>query len=272
VIGLVRDKASTDAKLASDGLLTNNNITTIQADITSRASLLQARAQIATLTSNSLDCLINNAALVSQTSEYKTLADFDDDPELLESELLDTFNTNVIGVINTINVMMTLIKKGGMKKVIVISTGMADLDAINTSEIDVSGPYSISKGAVNVAVAKYNASYKEEGVLFLAISPGLVDTGNSVPRELPFPPFSPFPFSPSEETVLPPHANPSPAPQGSTVLATIFAKFAKYAPHFTGPITPEESVKAVLKVIDNASIEKGDGGAFISHLGNKQWL
>jgi hypothetical protein len=48
--------------------------------------------------------------------------------------------------------------------------------------------------------------------------------------------------------------------------------FQKYAPHFTGAITPEVSVKAVLSVIENASLEKGDGGAFISHLGNKQWL
>jgi hypothetical protein len=28
----------------------------------------------------------------------------------------------------------------------------------------------------------------------------------------------------------------------------------------------------VRKVIDNASIEKGNGGDFLSHLGNKQWL
>jgi hypothetical protein len=49
-------------------------------------------------------------------------------------------------------------------------------------------------------------------------------------------------------------------------------KFIEYAPHFKRPITPKESVTAVLSVMNNASIEHGDGGAFLSHLGNKQWL
>jgi hypothetical protein len=52
----------------------------------------------------------------------------------------------------------------------------------------------------------------------------------------------------------------------------MMAKFASYAPHFTGPITPEDSVKHILSVINKASIEAGDGGSFISHYGNKQWL
>lgn len=50
------------------------------------------------------------------------------------------------------------------------------------------------------------------------------------------------------------------------------AKFVNYAPHFRGAISTDESVKAVLSVADNASVEKGDGGTFVSHLGNKQWL
>lgn len=49
------------------------------------------------------------------------------------------------------------------------------------------------------------------------------------------------------------------------------AKFAEYAPHFKGPITPEESVKKLIPIIENASAEK-DGGSFVSHFGNKQWL
>ena len=54
--------------------------------------------------------------------------------------------------------------------------------------------------------------------------------------------------------------------------ATMMARFAGYAPHFKGPITPTESVEHVMGVIDKASVEKGDGGAFLSHFGNKQWL
>lgn len=52
----------------------------------------------------------------------------------------------------------------------------------------------------------------------------------------------------------------------------MMAKFADYAPHFTGPITPTESVDRVLSVVDKASVKAGDGGSFVSHFGNKQWL
>lgn len=49
-------------------------------------------------------------------------------------------------------------------------------------------------------------------------------------------------------------------------------KFAAYAPHFTAPDTPQESVNTMLKLFERSSIENGNGGTFVSHLGNKQWL
>lgn len=50
----------------------------------------------------------------------------------------------------------------------------------------------------------------------------------------------------------------------------MLASFRKVYPEFTGPITPEESVTAMRKVIKEITIE--DTGAFISHKGNKEWL
>ena len=49
-------------------------------------------------------------------------------------------------------------------------------------------------------------------------------------------------------------------------------KFAAYAPHFKGPMTPQESVSTLLKLFEKSSIGNGDGGAFISHLGTRQWI
>jgi hypothetical protein len=49
------------------------------------------------------------------------------------------------------------------------------------------------------------------------------------------------------------------------------ALFKDYAPEFTGPIEPKQSVEMVLSVVDKATVEK-DGGGFVSHYGNKQWL
>lgn len=48
------------------------------------------------------------------------------------------------------------------------------------------------------------------------------------------------------------------------------AEFANIYPHFKGPITPAQSVPLMKKVIDNMTIE--DSGAFLSHLGSKEWL
>jgi hypothetical protein len=39
-------------------------------------------------------------------------------------------------------------------------------------------------------------------------------------------------------------------------------KFASYAPHFTRPLTPEESVTAMLKVVEESNVNR-DGGKVI---------
>jgi hypothetical protein len=49
-------------------------------------------------------------------------------------------------------------------------------------------------------------------------------------------------------------------------------KFIKYAPHFTGPDTPEVAVKLMISVMERASVKAGDGGSSVSQYGNKQWL
>ncbi|RYO80681.1 hypothetical protein DL764_009865 [Monosporascus ibericus] len=48
------------------------------------------------------------------------------------------------------------------------------------------------------------------------------------------------------------------------------AKFAKIAPHFKSPITPEESFRSILAVIGKASVDRGDGGSFVSLFRKKQ--
>jgi NAD(P)-dependent dehydrogenase (short-subunit alcohol dehydrogenase family) len=90
--------------------------------------------------------------------------------------LLDTFNTNVIGNIHLFNLYLPLVLKGRAKKVIAISTGMADIDIIAKYDIGLGAPYSISKAALNAAVAKFAAQYRKDGVLFMSLCPGAVAT------------------------------------------------------------------------------------------------
>ena len=88
------------------------------------------------------------------------------------------FKTNVVGNIHLFNLFLPLVMKGKVKKVITISSGHADLDLINDLEIEISALYSASKAAMNVIVAKFNAQYKKDGVLFVSISPGVVEVGH----------------------------------------------------------------------------------------------
>lgn len=180
VFGLVRNKPATDKKIAEDGL---KNITIIEADINDRKSLQAAKVQVEEVTGGSLDYLINNAAFLSRISAFNSLTDFVDEPEVLDNELWGNFNTNVVGVINTINTFLPLIQKSQVKKVISITSGFADADLTTDFDLYESAPYSISKAALNMASAKYAARHGKDGILFLAISPGVVATGNDALRK-----------------------------------------------------------------------------------------
>ena len=186
--------------------------------------------------------MINNAGLLTERSAFKTV---DLPQEVLEEDLMESFKVNVVGLANAIKAFMTSIRKGEVKKVIYISSMLADMDFVNRFSIDNAGPYAVSKAAANLLMAKYHTlAGAVDGILFMSIAPGVVMT-----RETP--------LRPSEEEM-----------EGRKVMG---AKFKEYAPHFEGPMMPEESVRMQLEVIDKATVETY-GGAFVSQFGNKQWL
>ena len=231
IFGIVRNKAAAEAIVKADGL---RNVHLIQADISDRKSLLAAREDLIKACGGSLDYLINNAAYVEKNTEYNALDDFEEDSEALQTELQKSFEINVIGVIDTINVFLPLIRRSSIKKIVVISSGMADPDLVNGGSIWNSAPYTISKAAVNMAVAKYNAHLGGQGILVFALSPGVVATFEVEPAAI--------------------------------------DDLRKMMPNWTGPLTPVASAEMCLKVIEDFTVEKGNGGSFVSHYGNKQWL
>ncbi|KAJ8581230.1 NAD(P)-binding protein, partial [Rhizopogon salebrosus TDB-379] len=236
IFALVRSK-STANRLVELG---RPNVHILEADITNTKDLKLAAAEISRIAGGSLDYLVNNAGFVESERDGLTLDSYSSE-ELLNKDLLDSFNVNVVGVINTINTFLPLLKKGKSKKVITLSTGLADPDMTIKSDLVTSGPYAISKAAVNMVNAKYAAQYKPEGFVFLAISPGLVDTSTRPPT-----------------------------PNELERFAAMIGNFRKLYPDFTGPITPETSVQMQLEVINRVTVD--DSGAFISHKGNKEWL
>ncbi|RKL04442.1 hypothetical protein BFJ68_g11044 [Fusarium oxysporum] len=234
VIGFVRNKKATEEKIQRE-LSGRSNIHTIQGEIQNLESVKNLVKEVAKITGGSLDYIIANAALQSEWGE---------EPERLEEDMLESFKINTLGNIHLFNLALPLIRKGQAKKIIAISSGMADPEFITNFSITDGAPYTISKGALNIAVAKFDAQYRKEGILFMAVSPGLVatqDTSNYTEEQL----------------------------QG---VRDMVAAFKGYAPDWEGAISPEESATAVLSVINKASIEAGNGGSFVSHYGNKQWL
>lgn len=88
--------------------------------------------------------------------------------------------TNVTGNIFLYSLFMPLILKGQTKKVVCITSGLAEIDTCNKLELKESPLYTISKAAMNLATCKFNAQYKKDGVLFIGICPGMVDHGNGI--------------------------------------------------------------------------------------------
>lgn len=87
-------------------------------------------------------------------------------------------NINVIANIHLYTLFMPLILKGKTKKVICISSGLADLDLANELDLELGSLYAVSKAAMNMINAKFSAQYKKDGVLVLSICPGMVDVGH----------------------------------------------------------------------------------------------
>ncbi|KAK5655540.1 hypothetical protein OQA88_5471 [Cercophora sp. LCS_1] len=245
VIGIVRNKAATDKKISEDaGIKDRTNIHILEADITDYVALKKSAEDTAKITGGSLDYLIANAGIVTMFDAYDPISKLGDRPEELTKTMRDLFDINVIANIHLFHLYLPLILKGQAKKVVAITSGFADADFTRTYDVPPAALYSTSKAALNMIVAKFSAEYREQGVLFLSVAPGMVEVGH---------------YKNSTEEQL----------QG---LGGLMAKFAEYAPHFEGPDTPEGSVTKVRAVIDNSSIEKGNGGDFLSQFGNKQWL
>ncbi|TFK56886.1 NAD(P)-binding protein [Heliocybe sulcata] len=238
VFGIIRNPAGSP-NLTS---IKAPNVHVVKADITDRKSLDAAAAEISKITGGGLDVLINNAALLPEGRTQQPLGAYGpDEQETLAQDLRDAFDLNVVGVVHSIQAFLPLIKKGTLKKIVSLTTGTADLDFTVKLNFPLTPAYSISKAALNMVIAKYAVEHKAEGIAFLAISPGLVNTSEKPP-----------------------------SPEELEVFKTLITTFQKDYPSWNGPITPTESVTAMRKVIDNFTVEQS--GAFLSHWGNKQWL
>lgn len=174
-------------------------------------------------------------------------------------------DTNVLAQIFLYEAFLPLIIKGNAKKVLSISSAMGDLDLNREYEFDHATLYSASKAALNMVNIKFGVQYKKDGVLFISMCPGLVDTGG----------FNDRMFLHSRLVSHEDFADcsyPIVSPKGNAKLQEFVAKLQVYSPTFKGAYEPIESVKHMLSSLDKLSIENGDQGKYLSHLGTKRWI
>jgi len=241
VIGLARTPSTVETRLSADNI---TNVHILPGDMVSQTSLVSAAELATTLLPSGLDVLIINGAHNNPTLAFRTASSFSSstEAEALKRDMHASLDVNVLGVLYSINAFLHLILKGRLKKIIVISTGLADPDnAIAGDGNPLFVTYASMKAALNMVVAKFAAELKPKDVKVLALSPGVVQTKETPPTE-----------------------------QEIAQYTAMVKKFQERAPHWKGPLTPLESVEHQLKVIDGLTIE--DSGKFLSHWGDKNWL
>jgi len=213
----------------------HKNVHVFKADLDDISSIKTAAQEVAKITGGTLDVLINNAAVVYQDRIHLMLDEFPDE-NVLEDDMLSFYKTNTLGTIHVINAFLPLLRAGVTKKCIIIGSSLGSTRvAQRTGVIKYSG-YSMSKAALNIAAVRYASRYKDEGVIFLSITPGLVKTLEGPKEEV-----DEF-FAREEDRIR----------QGF--------------PQFEGAITVEQSVRDQLSLISKITIDQS--GDFVNRDGS----
>jgi NAD(P)-dependent dehydrogenase (short-subunit alcohol dehydrogenase family) len=256
VIGLARSVDKVQVKLEGDSI---KNVHLVKGDMSDSNSMDQAAVEVSKITSGVDYLIVNGAYNPLETRRFNPSEYTGRAPELRE-EMVESLNVNLLGVVYSINSFLSLIRKGSEKKITVISTGMADAEQVVEKEIPGSLVYASMKAATNMVVAKYAVELKKEGIVVLALSPGVINThegpGKYINRDI---------WNHHGESNMSIVSD-----VDMQAIMVMMQKFQAALPHWTGPATAAQSVSAQRKVIESITLEQT--GQFLSHKGNKEWL
>ena len=180
VIGLVRNRPVVQKLLEAEGL---QQVKLLYGDMADHISLNTAAAEVSKITGGTLDYLIINGAYTDEETSSLKPTEFIGREDFLKKDMITSLEVNVLGAIYSINAFIGLVKNGAVKKVIVTSSGLGDPDLGSTGDVAQSLTYSTMKAALNMVTAKFAAELRSEKVSFLAISPGVVATKESLDRD-----------------------------------------------------------------------------------------
>ncbi|KAI9061881.1 NAD(P)-binding protein [Trametes sanguinea] len=156
-------------------LAEHSNLHVIQADVMDPHAVERAAMEMSGLSGGSLDVLIHNAARTDMRSNFRGFNDYKDLDEL-DSDFIDSFKVNTLGVVHSIHAFLPLLRRGTEKKIIVLNTEGASVSlTLRSGAADVAA-YCTTKAAAAMVTAKYAAAPSKEGFVVVSIAPGVVDT------------------------------------------------------------------------------------------------
>lgn len=152
------------------------NIHIVTGDLTKPDTLKAAASQVSTISNGKVDVLIENAAWVGdETSPLEPMTATDPaNIDKFRKALIEAIDVNVLGMMNLTQIFLPLIASGGMKKIIVISSTLADPGFTKATGITYHIPYAASKAAMNLVIAKTAMALKPQDIVMVALCPGWV--------------------------------------------------------------------------------------------------
>ncbi|KAH9837556.1 uncharacterized protein C8Q71DRAFT_906570 [Rhodofomes roseus] len=150
----------------------------LEADVVDKQAIQAAATEAARITGGTLDVFIYNAARVEFDNLLRGLLDYDSEDQL-DEEFMQSLRVNVLGPIHTINAFLPLLRKGTMKKIIIIGSEVGERDFVRRVHLSEIAAYGITKAAEHMVATKYAVALENEGFTVVSMSPGFVDTSGT---------------------------------------------------------------------------------------------
>ncbi|KAM0265653.1 hypothetical protein ACHAQJ_000087 [Trichoderma viride] len=219
VLAIVR---SPDSPALNELAKSHPNIHIVTGNVTDPQSILAAAQEAGKiLDGGKLDVFIHNSNSVDMATFSLPPTKVPFDVEATKQFYEEPVRTAIWGAAWATNAFLPLIEKGDLKKIVHITSSMANTGVILGTGVDYALAYSIAKAGMNVQIAKYAVELAPKGIKTVAICPGWVDT----------------------------HEGPKP-PQLVEAIKIMLAQFQKLDPEAKGQISVEESVSQQLRVIE----------------------
>ncbi|KAI0776589.1 hypothetical protein BD413DRAFT_610210 [Trametes elegans] len=138
-----------------------NNVHVFDADVTNFEYLKHAMQEVAKVSGGKLDCLIHNAAKTDTSTILRGYDDFETIDEL-DTDFMDAFKVNALGVVHSISAFLPLLRAAPTKRIIVIGSGGGDPKFVYDAEI-------ATMGAAIVLTTKWAVKLKDEGFVVVCL-------------------------------------------------------------------------------------------------------